>query len=98
MSRTRVRRRRLAALAVAGAVAATASAGLAGHAFAGGAATRPAARHVYVVRSGDTLWSIAQRVAPERDPRPLVDAISKVNGIDAGALVPGRALVIPAGD
>ena len=56
----------------------------------------PAARTSYVVRGGDTLWSIAERVAPGEDPRPLVDAIVTENRVDAGALVPGSTLVIPA--
>ncbi len=29
----------------------------------------------YVVRPGDTLWSIASRLDPGSDPRPLVDAL-----------------------
>jgi hypothetical protein len=29
------------------------------------------------------------------DPRVLVDAIARRNRIDAGAIVPGQALVIP---
>ena len=34
------------------------------------------AQSAYVVRQGDTLWSIAHRLAKGEDPRPLVDAIS----------------------
>lgn len=58
---------------------------------------RPAKRweQVYVVRAGDTVWSIAAREAGGADPRALVDAIAVRNGIDAGAVVPGQALVIP---
>jgi Tfp pilus assembly protein FimV len=51
-----------------------------------------------VVRSGDTLWSIARRVSPSEDPRPIVDAIAganPVNPVAPGALVPGQTLVIP---
>jgi hypothetical protein len=40
------------------------------------AAVTPAAAEVYVVRPGDTLWDIARRVAPEADPRPLVDELA----------------------
>lgn len=40
----------------------------------------PVAGHTYVVRPGDTLWSIASTLAPDRDPRPVVDALRKANG------------------
>jgi nucleoid-associated protein YgaU len=91
MSRTHVRWRRLAVtlLAVAG--------GLAWVVPTGGVAARPAlvAQHRYVVRPGDTLWSIARRIY-DGDPRGLVDAIQAANGADPGALVPGQVLLIPA--
>jgi len=48
------------------------------------------------VRSGDTLWAVASRLRPSGDPRPLIQAIERVNGIGAGDLVPGRRLLIPA--
>ena len=38
---------------------------------------------ICVVRPGDTLWSIAQRVAPGHDPRPLVDELSHRTGGEA---------------
>ncbi len=50
----------------------------------------------YVVRSGDTLWSIAARFAPSTDPRVVVDAIASSNDVDPGALVPGQQLSIPS--
>ena len=34
----------------------------------------------YTVRSGDTLWSIAQRLDPQADPRPLVDELAERTG------------------
>jgi nucleoid-associated protein YgaU len=54
------------------------------------------ARRTYVIRSGDTLWSIATRFEPSEDPRVVVAAIASANGLDPAALVPGRELVIPA--
>jgi len=50
----------------------------------------------YVVREGDTLWAIARERSPGRDPRDVVQAIVDANQIDAGALLPGQVLVIPA--
>jgi hypothetical protein len=47
------------------------------------------------VREGDTLWTIARRLAPESDPRPIVDVLSTANGLDAGQIVPGQTLVVP---
>lgn len=93
MSRTRVRRRRLA-FTLSVAVVSTAWAGPIGHAVAGGGAV-PVASHRYVVRSGDTLWSIAARVSPGNDPRPVVEAIVRANDVDPGSLMPGQALAIP---
>ena len=55
---------------------------------------RPAPRVTYVVVSGDTLWSIAEQVAPGQDPRPVVDGMIKANGLDGG-LQAGQELLIP---
>ncbi len=51
-------------------------------------------RTSYVVREGDTLWTIALRLSPGADPRPIVDALASANGIDSGQLVPGQTLVV----
>lgn len=96
MSRTRVRHRRLATTIVVAAV--------------GGAWAVPAVRALgpvsepapvsaarYVVQQGDTLWSIAERLAPGGDPRPVVDALAAANHVEPGALIPGQALVVPSG-
>ncbi len=40
----------------------------------------PEAGTVYIVQPGDTLWSIAEAIAPESDPRPVVDALRDANG------------------
>jgi nucleoid-associated protein YgaU len=48
-----------------------------------------------VVQSGDTLWSLAQRVAPGEDPRAVVDAIVELNGLYSVDLTPGMELQLP---
>jgi Tfp pilus assembly protein FimV len=48
-----------------------------------------------VVRSGDTLWSIAADAAPEEDVRAVVDAIIAVNDLPGVGLVPGQVLQLP---
>ena len=34
----------------------------------------------YRVRSGDTLWSIARQIAPQEDPREVVDLLVQAHG------------------
>jgi nucleoid-associated protein YgaU len=59
------------------------------------AATPPTAPHAVTVQAGDTLWSIASRVAPQRDPRAEVAALQKRNHLSGVELVPGQVLQIP---
>lgn len=47
------------------------------------------------VRAGDTLWSIASRVASNRDPRAEVDALRSANGLRSVTLQPGQVLRVP---
>lgn len=61
-----------------------------------GGAPEAQASRTYVVRAGDTLWSIVTRLAPSTDPRVVVDAIATANDLDPGALVPGQQLSIPS--
>ncbi len=54
----------------------------------------PSSVHTVVVRPGDTLWGIAHRLAPNDDPRPLVDQLAAVYG--HRPLVPGETLHLPS--
>ncbi|MDT4920856.1 MAG: hypothetical protein QOI15_1758 [Pseudonocardiales bacterium] len=54
----------------------------------------PAPRAV-TVAPGDTLWSIAGRVAPDADPRAEVAALQQRNGLTGVDLVPGQVLRVP---
>src|SRR4051812_40290303 len=44
------------------------------------------------VRAGDSLWSIATRVAPGRDPRAEVAVLQRANHLDGVTVVPGQVL------
>lgn len=93
MARTRVRRRRLAAVAVL--IGAWALGGpVAGVVGLRGPDASSQVR-TYVVRPGDTLWSIAGRFEPDRDPREVVYELTRANDVDAGGLVPGQRLAVP---
>jgi LysM repeat protein len=48
-----------------------------------------------VVRSGDTLWSIASSVAGDDDVRDVVHRIQRLNGLRDTTLVPGDVLLLP---
>jgi hypothetical protein len=43
-----------------------------------------------VVRPGDSLWSVASRLAPDSDPRPVVDALAEAR--HGTVLVPGEII------
>lgn len=59
---------------------------------------RPAASHASastgsrstVVRPGDSLWTVASRLAPGSDPRPVVDALAGAR--HGTVLVPGETI------
>ena len=63
--------------------------------LAHGPETRPVAQTRYVVRSGDTLWEIARRLAPTRDPRAVIQKLIEANDLGSPALRPGQTLVVP---
>jgi nucleoid-associated protein YgaU len=49
-----------------------------------------------VVEPGDTVWSIAGEVAgQDRDVRPVVDAIERLNDLEGSLVVPGQVLHLP---
>jgi len=66
----------------------------------GGAVATSEQTHVsfqYVtVQSGDSLWSVAERVAPNADPRDVIADIVSLNGLDSAVVSPGQQLAVPA--
>jgi LysM repeat protein len=47
------------------------------------------------VRPGDTLWSIAERELPGRDPVRAVEEIRELNGMADYTIHPGQHVVLP---
>ncbi len=50
---------------------------------------------VVVVQAGESLWQIAQAIAPQVDPRETVTLIRELNGLGEAAVVPGQSIVVP---
>jgi hypothetical protein len=78
VSATTYWRRRIAVLL--GVVIVVLTAGQAGAALGSSplaAPERPPSVVRYVVAPGDSLWTVAQHVAPDEDPRPVMDALAE---------------------
>lgn len=102
VTRTRLRitargRRVLAGLAALPVAAGVAAAILGGGVALGTADGAPSASDFgqVTVMSGETLWSIAERVAPAHDPRDVVAELSALNTLDGGVVQAGQQLTLP---
>ncbi len=63
---------------------------------AGASAHGSKATFTYVyVAPGDTLWSIATKYAPERDPQQEITDIQNLNALSSSDVVPGQRLALP---
>ncbi len=51
-----------------------------------------------VVGAGDSLWGIAESIAPNADPREVIYEIMRLNGLRDAVVQPGQELVLPAVD
>ncbi|MGX7679901.1 LysM peptidoglycan-binding domain-containing protein [Jatrophihabitans sp. DSM 45814] len=86
---------RLGTIALALAVAAVgASLLIVAHLSIGSAATPRGDIHsaTVTVQAGDTLWSIAREISPDRDPRVVVDQLVSRNHLASVDLTPGQML------
>jgi hypothetical protein len=78
------------------------AAGIAFAALSGGSAiasnehVATASFETVTVMPGDTLWSIAEAVAPGADPREVIGDITRLNALQGGALQIGQEIAIPA--
>lgn len=53
------------------------------------------AAHTVTVHAGETLWEVAQRVAPHVDPRLVVAVLERANRLSGPLVEPGQQLVVP---
>ncbi|MEV7607879.1 LysM peptidoglycan-binding domain-containing protein [Microbacterium sp. NPDC089320] len=67
-----------------------------GSAMASGEQAATASFATVTVMPGDTLWSIAEGVAPGADPRDVIGDITRLNLLRGGELQIGQELAIPA--
>lgn len=47
------------------------------------------------VQPGESLWSVAQRIAPDNDPREVIAQIQRLNGLRTAELQAGQQLLLP---
>lgn len=66
----------------------------------GGAATgtleQGGAVPIVVVQPGESLWSVAERVAPGADPRDVIASIVSFNHLGSADVMAGQQLGVPA--
>lgn len=60
-----------------------------------GAGSGAAAPAVTTVQPGESLWSVAQRIAPENDPREVIAQIRRLNDLTTSDLQVGQHLLLP---
>jgi len=48
------------------------------------------------VMAGESLWSIAEDIAPDSDPRDVISEILSVNQLEGGSVQAGQRLMLPA--
>jgi LysM domain len=63
-------------------------------AFALGSDRGPATARI-TVRPGETLWAIADRVAPNTDPRSTIALLESMNHLRSSSVPAGSVLLVP---
>jgi hypothetical protein len=57
--------------------------------------THPVTPRTVTVAPGETLWGVAERIAPQVDPRLVVAQIQRLNHLPGPQLLAGMQLVVP---
>lgn len=61
---------------------------------AGDAPVAPAVQQT-VIQPGESLWTVARRIAPDNDPRTVVAQIRKLNDMAGSQVQAGQHLLLP---
>jgi hypothetical protein len=48
------------------------------------------------VEPGQSLWQVAESVAPGADPRDVISDVMRLNGLESSVVHPGERLAIPS--
>ena len=57
---------------------------------------QPGVEYTYVtIAAGQSLWALAEEIAPASDPRDVVNDILEFNGMSSAELFPGQRLALP---
>ncbi len=65
-------------------------------AAAGSSAASTASFHYVTVYPGESLWQLAETIAPTADPRDVVADILTLNNLSSGDVQAGQRLAIPS--
>ncbi|MET0590914.1 MAG: hypothetical protein ABWZ77_07045 [Naasia sp.] len=65
-------------------------------AVATSAASDPTAFDYVTVSAGESLWDVAERIAPTADPRDVIADIERLNGLESSGVAAGESLAVPA--
>jgi len=52
--------------------------------------------HYMTVDSGESLWQLAETIAPGADPRDVIEQLMQLNRLESSEVFPGQQLAIPA--
>ena len=88
--------RRFFRTAVVVAIATTSIFGFVNTAAANSQTSSSAAKFEYVtVSAGQTLWDLAEQIAPNTDPQDWMQDVVNLNGLTSTDLKPGQRLALP---
>lgn len=58
-------------------------------------AEAPPAAEQITVQPGESLWTVARRIAPDNDPREVIAQIRRLNDLTSSQLRAGQQLLLP---